>query len=266
MDLKRLEHRISDLICGHPVVFHHVPKCGGTSVTRALMFRYPTSFVSMKAAMPLYKALEALYPDDTAEAIATRSDDLRERLLLLHLYRGVRCIWGHVRYSPTAHRLFADRYRFITTLREPVALYISTLFWNTSARHDRWKIDGDLEEFLETPRAKVFGSLYSAFFAGLPHDADPSDRAAIEAAKANLRGFSVVGLVEDMAGFERQLRQSLGVRLSIGRHNVARVSSSERTRAVTPAVRRKIEELCAVNTEIYDFARRELAQRSPAAA
>jgi hypothetical protein len=82
----------------------------------------------------------------------------------------------------------------------------------------------------------------------------------VEAATANLRGFSVVGLVEDMAGFERQLRAALNVRLRIGRHNVARVSSGERSRAVTPAVRRKIEELCAVNTEIYDFARRELAR------
>jgi hypothetical protein len=261
MDLKRIETRISDLICGNPVVFHHVPKCGGTSVTRALMFRYPTSFVSMKAAMPLYRALESLHPDETEEEIATRSDDLRERLLLLHLYRGVRCIWGHVRYSPTAHRLFADKYRFITTLREPVSLYISTLFWNTSARHDRWKIDGDIEAFLETPRARLFGSLYAAFFAGLPHDADPTDPASVAAAKANLRGFSVVGLVEDMPSFERQLRAALGVRLSIGRHNVARVSSGERTRAVTPAVRRRIEELCAVNTEIYDFARSELAER-----
>jgi hypothetical protein len=260
MDLKRLESRISDLVCGNPVVFHHVPKCGGTSVTRALMFRYPTSFVSMKAAMPLYNALETLHPGETAEQVAVRSDELRERLLLLHLYRGVRCIWGHVRYSPTAHRVFADKYRFITTLREPVSLYISTLFWNTSARHERWKIDEDIEAFLETDRAKVFGTLYAAFFAGLPPEADPADRASVEAAKSNLRAFSVVGLVEDMAGFERQLRAALNVRLRIGRHNVARVSSSERSRAVTPTVRRKIEELCAVNTEIYDFARRELAR------
>jgi hypothetical protein len=260
MDLKRLESRVSDLICGNPVVFHHVPKCGGTSVTRALMFRYPTSFVSMKAAMPLYNALETLHPDESAEQVAVRSDELRERLLLLHLFRGVRCIWGHVRYSPAAHRLFSDKYRFITTLREPVSFYVSTLFWNTTARHERWKIDEDIESFLETPRARVFGSLYSAFFAGLPPKTDATAPASVEAAKANLRGFSVVGLVEDMAGFERQLRQALNVRLSIGRHNVARVSSSERSRAVTPAVRRKIEELCAVNTEIYDFAHRELAR------
>ncbi len=260
MDLKRLETRISDLVCGNPVVFHHVPKCGGTSVTRALMFRYPTSFVSMKAAMPLYNTLETLHPHESAEQVAERSDELRERLLLLHLFRGVRCIWGHVRFSPTAHRLFADKYRFITTLREPVSLYISTLFWNRTSRQERWKIDEDIEAFLETPRARIFGSLYSAFFAGLPPETDAADPAAVAAAKANLRNFSVVGLVEDMPGFERQLRRELNVRLSIGRHNVARVSSSERSRAVTPAVRRRIEELCAVNTEIYDFARGELAR------
>lgn len=260
IDLKKIETKISDLICGNPVVFHHVPKCGGTSVTRALMYRYPTSFVSMKAAMPLYNALEALHPDESIDGMAYRSDELRERLLLLHLFRGVRCIWGHVKYSATAHQLFGGKYKFITTLREPVSLYISTLFWNITSRQARWKIDEDIEAFLETPRARVFGSIYSGFFSGLPAQVDPAAPEAIEAAKTNLRGFAVVGLVEDMTGFERQLRAALAVRLSIGRHNVARVSNSERSRAVTPAVRRRIEELCAVNIEIYEFARRELAK------
>ena len=232
----------------------------GTSVTRALMFKYPTSFVSMKAAMPIYHALEALHPSETTEAMAVRSDEFRERLLLLNMFRGVRCIWGHVKYSPVAHQTFVDKYKFITTLREPVSLYISTLFWNITSRQARWKIGEDIDAFLETPRARVFGSIYSGFFNGLPHDADPAAPASIEAAKANLRNLSVVGLVEDMASFERQLRAALGVRLSIGRHNVARVSGSDRSRAVTPAVRRKIEELCAVNLDIYDFAKRELAK------
>lgn len=185
--------------------------------------------------------------------------DFREKQLLCFLFDDVRCIAGHVPFCETAYDLFKERYKFITTLRDPVSLIISLFFYDSTTSEDRWRFHGNIEEFPETPRAALFGTAYAHFFSGLPPDHDPQSRAVIERAKANLGKFTVVGLVDNMAGFERRLRDSLGIRLRIRHLNKARVADAERVRVVTNDVRRKIEALSTVNLEIYDYARRHVA-------
>lgn len=259
--LQKLQHRLIDATCGHRVVFHHVPKCGGTSVTRALMRRYPFSFISLKRGKPVLQAMELLYPDETSLAIDRKANEFRTFMASLYLDREYRLLFGHIIFSNDLYRMFSPRYKFITLLREPVSLFLSTFFWNVTTAEERWRIDQNIETFLETPRARVFGSLYARFFVGSTAVADGFSRPAIEAAKANLRKFDAVGLVEDMVAFEQRLRQVLGVRIRIGHKNRARVSESDRANFVTPEVRRRIEELSAPNIEVYEFARRELAQQ-----
>jgi hypothetical protein len=254
-----LRQRITDRTCGNRVVFHHVPKCGGTSLNRGLMMRYASSYIGLKAVLPVYKTMELLYPFDSPRTIVQRGVELREKLLLLYMYKDIRCISGHIMFSSIAHETFHNRYRFITILRCPSSLFTSTYFWNATSKQDRWRIDQDIESFLDTDRARVFGSSFSGFFSGLPSQTDPTSRASIEAAKANLRKFAVVGTVERLPAFGCRLREALGVRVPIGHMNKARVGSDERAKVLTPAVRRKIEEVSAVNLEIYEFVRRELA-------
>ena len=257
-NIKRIHERMSDIVCGSRVVFHHVPKCGGTSVYRALRLRYALSYrgFDLHAA---YRAVEAIYPNSDEIIIRNATLNLRENILLYYLFGDKRCIAGHVRFSDTAYQIFSDRYRFITTLREPESLFISTFFFNMTANESRWRIERNIEEFLETPRATFFGASYAHFFSGLPPDCDPAARDTIERAKANLTKFAVVGLTEDMPNFARRLREALGVRLRIGHQNKARVGQSVRGCVITPGVRRKIEALNAVNLEIYEHARQNLA-------
>jgi hypothetical protein len=203
--------------------------------------------------------MEALHPDRDETWIRNATLDFREKQLLCFLFDDVRCIAGHVPFCETAYDLFKERYNFITTLREPVSLIISLFFYDATSSEDRWRFDGNIEAFLETPRAALFGTAYAHFFSGLPPDCDPQSRAVIERAKANLGRFTVVGLVDNMANFERRLRDTLGIRLRIGHRNKARVGDAERVRVVTDDVRRKIEALSTVNLEIYDYARRHLA-------
>ena len=138
-------------------------------------------------------------------------------------------------------------------------MLISSYFYDIKQTNLRWKADDNIESYLETSRAKIFGAVYSQFFSGLPHNEDPWTRESIDSAKENLGRFAAVGLVENMAGFERKLREVLGIRLRIGHENRSRVSDAERREAITPAIRRKIEELSAPNIEIYEFAKRHLA-------
>lgn len=262
VDLKALERRVSDLVCGNRVVFHHLPKCGGTSVYRAIRFFYTTSY-SYIDLTATYRAIEALNADLSPDEVMFKTVDFREEQFLMYLFMDRRLVAGPIPFSNDAHRLFQDRYKFITTLRDPVSLFFSTYFWNKTSPEPRWRIEQSIEEFLETPRARTFGCSYSSFFNGLPPQVDPLSRESIDAAKENLRKFSVVGIVEDMPTFERRLREHLNIRIRIGHKNKgARTSEDARAKAVTPEVKRKIEEISAVNREIYDFAVREFADRA----
>ena len=256
--LKEIRKRLNNVVCGNRVVFHHLPKCGGTSVSRALRLWYLLSYAGFPSD-PTYRAMEALYPDRDEVWIRKAMLDFREKQLLCFLFDDIRCIAGHVPFCETAYNLFKERYNFITTLRDPVSLIMSLFFYDATSSEDRWRFDGNIEAFLETPRAALFGTVYAHFFSGLPPDCDPQSRAVVERAKANLGKFAVVGLVEDMTNFERRLRDILGIRLRIGHRNKARVNDGERVRVVTDDVRRKIEELSTVNLEIYDYARRHLS-------
>lgn len=254
MDLKTLQLRVTDLICGNRVVFHHVPKCGGTSVYRALRLSYPTSYHIIDIAS-IYNAIEALNPTATPDEIVHKTIRFREHQLLMLLHADCRCIAGHVRFSNVAYDKFSPKYTFVTTLRDPVDFFVSMFLFNVSGDQQRWKIDQDVQAFLDTPRAASFGATFASFFSGLPSEVDPASPESIEAAKENLRKFAVVGMTDDMPGFERRLRSLLGVRLRIGHQNKARVERSERVELVDPTVVRKIEQLSAANMEIYEFAR-----------
>jgi hypothetical protein len=257
IQLRPIKAKLQRWLSGEHVVFHHLPKSGGTSIKRALHLAYPLSFTAF-GSLPAYRAMDTLFPGSNNEFIAKQIRDFREKQLLTFMFQDIRCIAGHVEFSNKAYDTFHDRYKFVTTLREPVASLISAYYYDLRNPHDRWRHDLSLEAYLETPRAIQFASSYATFFNGLPSDKDSTSRESVEAAKANLRKFTVVGLVEDMPGFERRLCEVLGVRLRIGRHNTAKVSSSERVRCLSASTRKKIETISTANEEIYHHVRMSL--------
>ncbi len=257
VSLRTVKAKLDDIVCGQRVVFHHLPKCGGTSIRKALRNAYPISFAAY-GSDPAYRTFQALHPDYGLDQLAVTVTKFRQEQLLYFLYRDMRCVSGLCPFSDTAHRLFGDRYRFVTTIREPLGLMTSIYHYDRYRSRDRWRTQLSLEAYLETPRAARFGAIYSEFYNGLPPESDPSDLRAVAAAKRNLAKFAVVGTVEDMAGFQRRLRRTLKTRVRIGHHNVAKVNAGDRMSALTPALKRRIEQLSGVNREIYDFAMREL--------
>lgn len=248
-----------DALSGPRVVFHHVPKCGGTSVAQALRIRYAISFAGFPTP-PILNSIRTLNPGIGEQDRARLVDHFQERLFLFYLFHDIRCIAGHVRFSATAHDTFSKSYRFITTLRDPVSMMISHYFFQRKRPDDLFTNVFDLDAYFDTWEARELGSLYSYFFSGAPIAEDPSSAKSIALAKENLARFDAIGFVDDIPGFQRQLREAVGLRLRIGHANKSVASQSELTEIVTPAVRRRMEEMSAPNIEIYEFARRELAR------
>jgi len=256
----RIRRGLTDLLTGPRVIYHHVPKCGGTSVARALHIRYAVSFAAFPT-LPVYRTIRNLHPQaDDAER--DRLVDLfQERLLLFYLHQDARCVAGHVRFSEVAHTRFSPAYAFITTLRDPVSLMISNFFFQARRPAEFWTTVDDIEAYLESAEARAIGGIYSHYFNGLPPGTDPHEQAAVRRAKQNLERLDLIGLTDDIPDFQRRLRQDLKIRLRIGYANRSKAPRGEKASIITPAVRRRIEELNATNLDIYDFVRSELAHR-----
>lgn len=235
------------------VVFHHVPKCGGTSVGRALRMKY---ILSEETVLPQqsFAAYSAFAHATDREQALIDVLDLREQMFLYLLYKDVRCVSLHVRFSEAAYANFADSYKFITILRDPVDRFISHYMWNRAHREAAGYIAEELEAFLDTPRAARMGATYVEYFCGLPKAVDITTAPAIDAAIQNLARFAVVGRLDDLPKFGADLAMATGKRIKIGHENKMQQDSKARDARLTPEVMAKITALCAPDQAIWDAA------------
>ena len=252
-----LQKRATDLLCGRPIVFHHVPKCGGTSVGRSLRRAY---LLSQGTVTPVEseKAFDAAQRPCAPGGIGHVSE-LREMMLLYMLYSDVRCVSAHIPFSNAAFERFGDRYAFVTILRDPVERFISNYYWSHDRPDAHFRIAEPLEEFLSTERARAIGSTYARYFCGEPgHSFGPSH---VDSAIRNLRRMSFVGFLDQLDGFEAALHRLTGRRIKIGKENV-RGTGSRRDSILSGPLRERILEVCAADRKIWNAVQDLRARRS----
>ena len=118
--------------------------------------------------------------------------------------------------------------------------------------HAHARIEEGLEQFLETDMARRLGASYVEYYAGLPARADITSAAAISSAIANLGRFDLVGRLDRLEAFEQGLRQVLGTRLKVGHENRMKPSVDAARQPITPAMRQRIEQLCAPDLAVWE--------------
>ena len=244
---KSLHRRAVDLLCGRRIVFHHVPKCGGTSVGRSLRRAY---ILSQGSVTPVEseKAFNAAQSSHNGKGIGHVSE-LREMMLLYMLYSDVRCVSSHIPFSNAAYERFADRYAFVTLLRDPVDRFISNYYWNHNRHEAHFRIAESLGDFLSSDRARGMGSTYVRYFCGEP--AQKFTRRHVEAAIRNLRRMDGVGFLDDVLHFQASLRTLTGKRLAIGTENV-RNTRAKREAILSGPLRDSILDVCAPDRAVWD--------------
>lgn len=248
---KGLHKALADAIIPQRVIFHHVPKCGGTSVGRALRRRY---LLSQGTVTPesSFRAFKAFTKQNDREKMLVDVLDLREQMMLYLLFEDIRCVSLHVRFSKSAYDIFREKYKFITILREPVSRFISHYFWSHGKPNAHARIEESIDKFIQSERARRMGAIYSEFFNGLNKETDIRSTDAIQSAIQNLNKFDVVGRLDDLKAFSIEVKKSLGLQLRIGHENRSRRSSLEVKKVVSPDVKNKIAELCQPDLEIWE--------------
>jgi hypothetical protein len=249
--LKALRTGAVDRLLPQRFVFHHVPKCGGTSVGRALRKRYVLSQGTVTPEES-FRAFETFSGRTDREQMLVDVLDLREQMLLYLMHSDVRGIAAHVRFSEAAHARFANRYKFATILRDPVARFLSHYNWSHGNDGAHARIEEGFDAFLETDRARRLGATYVEYYAGLPKEADLTADEAIARAVANLTRFDIVGRLDDLEGFVRSVRKELGVTVRIGHENKARAPGGGIRKAdLSPEQLDRVETLCAPDIAVW---------------
>jgi hypothetical protein len=263
---KTLHRRAADLLCGERIVFHHVPKCGGTSVGRSLRRAY---ILSQGTVTPIEseKAFIAAARPDRQAGIGHVSE-LREMMLLYMLYSDVRCVSAHIPFSNPAFENFADRYAFVTLLRDPVDRFISNYYWNHVREDAHFRVEDSFEDFLQTDRARAMGSTYVRYFCGEPGQCFGPRH--VDSAIRNLRRMDYVGFLDEVGRFEAALQILTGRRFKIGRENVGN-TGAKRDSILSGPLRDKVLAACSADRDIWnavqdlrDHMPMKLDARSPA--
>lgn len=235
-----------------PVLFTHIPKCGGISVDRAIRYRYRTGptvhWVQTR------DACRDLYGEATPDVVREPARVAG----LVAVRQGVRYIGGHFPVgAATIREARAGGYLLITVLRDPYCRLVSSVVYN-HVRH--WELglrevpepgnvgrayhDVLLTELLNGRFTGTFGS----FFGG------ETPREVAE----RIGAYDVVGWTENMGAFEADLR-TRGLDVEIGcanqiaaRKRYAQQAAELRALFDEPAIAAAARQACAFDVAVVD--------------
>jgi hypothetical protein len=221
------------------MIFDHVPKCAGSSVS-------------------VY--LEANY---AARDVFNIRENCREEFLMLpqRERNRYRLIKGHL-----ARNLFDSVHRDtlkVTLIRDPVARVISHYHYvRTMPIHYLYEVvvGGGLsiEEYFEMDPGQEVSNFYTRYFSGFSGaDILRNPDAAVEVAVKNLlHGYDVLGLVERLDLFEAQLKGKAGL---VGSLQPIKVNvTGRKPKTESQKVLNKAAEINVLDIEVYSSVKRHL--------
>lgn len=239
------------------IAFIHIPKCAGTSVVQSIRETYfprHRRLVSMLSGKGGYRTVTigAQTSARAAEAIGESLQASRSVLLYYFLSdRSIAYVTGHVPFSDAIGREFAGKWDFVTIVRNPIERFFSEYFYNRFKPQEHFRVEAELDEFLETPEAVRQSSQLVNFLTGRRDVYKPPSDQEVALAIRNLQMFAVVGATESMDSFANGMGLRFGAQLRLRHVNRNPAPPELLKQKADPAFRSRVEALSAGDEEVY---------------
>lgn len=260
-------------------IFVHVPKCGGTTIEKALnKFYYGKN-------RPLFSRLETepninfrsfmetlrIYSDNQNTQNNNDYQGLSQALLAYKMSRSSTLLSGHFTISEILLANFSHDYSFITILRDPSDRWISNYIYSRirlsqkGLRNEVKSLKDELLFFIESDSAKEEGSIYSFYFGEKKRMDFPASDNTLNQAINNLSMFNIIGFLDSIDDFKKKLENNLGVKLNFehARKTIEEVDPlgyryQEYRNLFDSNMTEIIKELCQADYKIYNYCQKEL--------
>lgn len=234
------------------IFFMHVPKCGGTSISRAIRSSY--GFDKTKG-RKLFFQLDAAASLRASQILGFKELEFLENLLIYNMSISSRkYIDGHFVYSQKAFEEFGDEWKFVTLLRHPVSKWFSKYFYNRYKESLHYKLDCDLETYVESKTGIAEGSDYVRCLTGLSLFHDSNSKRAVEQAIGNLHNFFLIGVLEKIDVFKNKFKRQFGTKLYIERFRSNPLPKSKQEEQISDGIKKRVEEICQPDIQVYNAA------------
>jgi hypothetical protein len=225
-----------------------MPKCGGTSIRKALFNVYkPWSLEGVAITLKLNE----MATREAEHLAGPHSRYIRTDLLNYHLsMKNLKCIIGHYRFSRETFERFKNDWHFITILRNPVERWYSHYFYARNI-DSIYNIDMELNEFVETEKALYMGSSFIGVVTGETSLDKQRSQEYIEEAISILSKFTIVGFLENLNQFCKDFKTKFNKNLNIPHLNVTPSEKRKGWHNIPDVIHEKVLEICRPNIEIY---------------
>jgi len=150
-----------------PVLFIHIPKTGGSSASNSIRRKYRLSEFHIKAADSIRASTARLPHTGSHDMREVAIQDFRSALVLYAFYgRRNRFVTGHVWLQPELIDLTNAGVKIMTCFRDPVDRLLSHYLYNRYHLEDHTHTKMEIEEFMETERAKELAQMYTKYLCG----------------------------------------------------------------------------------------------------
>ena len=193
------------------IIFHHIPKCGGTSIVAGLALTYYPLRLLRYGRKGFPGLLNAPDSSQAAKEQNTNRYTFRRNLLAQNVDQdNSPLISGHYPFNPALYDKEKDQWHFITLLRDPLNRWYSEYFWNRHKDHDYRKTDLSIEAYLETEEGLENTRSFVNYFSCSENNSALVNTSERKEALNNLPKFNVIGCLEHLQRFKADMKSTFG--------------------------------------------------------